>query len=226
MGPVLPGGRTQQSLSTSPQWFFSVFSYQGNIYAPSSLLRDAFNGLGTVAVYNPAQNNFQLSQTLSNAEFIPLTKIGPQIGEQGAQIIYRPWHPVEFRGTLVYPVRSYSFTQSTYRSSYMNSIGFYVKPGLGRTPLFSCPFQMENPRRRRARDWGSVVCPRQCQDFSRGIYGLCVSNPNPYRFSAAGKEVLRFKSPNKARSFEYLNRTFYFGLGQDYGDPIGRSGTI
>ena len=40
------------------------------------------------------------------------------------------------------------------------------------------------------------------------------------------QEVLHFRSRNRVRSFEYLDGKLYFGLGQNYDEPIGRSGEI
>ena len=224
-GQSFQGAGLNNPAQPALNWFFSVFSYRGSIFAPTSLLRDRFNWVGTIAVYDSTQKQFTLNPNLSNAEFIPLSQIGPQVGRQGPQIIYRLWHPIEFRGTLVYPVRSYSFAQETYRSAYMNSIGFYVKPSLGRTP-FSVTFpdgtsMGEDVLLIGDRLYVLANAKVSAQEFM--VYVYQTQTPTEQQ---SWREVLRFKSPNKARSFEYLNRSFYFGLGQDHGEPVGQAGTL
>lgn len=224
-GTSFQGAGLEEPKNTAANWFFSIFSYQGSIYAPTSLLRDASNQPDVIGVYDPKHRKIELSPTLKNEEFIPQIQLGSQIGPQGADIIYRLWQPVEYNSALVYPVRSYSYTEAQYQSAYLNSIGFYVKRKMGATP-------------------SSVIFPdRQSvgEDtliINEELYALTNAKVSSekfwvyvYKTKAPGdiqswQEVLRFESRNKARSFEYLDNTFYFGLGQDHSDLIGDSGRI
>ncbi|MEM9264901.1 MAG: hypothetical protein AAGA46_05210 [Cyanobacteria bacterium P01_F01_bin.13] len=206
-------------------WFFSVFPYQGKIYAPTSLLKDSANESGTIAVFNPETNAFELDPTLSNSEFIPQSHFEQQGGKQGFYVIYRPWHPIEYKDALVYPARSYSYYDENYKQAYMNSIGFYVKPAPG-----VAPFEVSFPD---GKSVGEdvlvidealyVVANRKIANNKFVVYVYKTDNPvEPGRW----QEVLKFKSRNRVRAFEYLDGNFYFGLGQNYDEPIGKSGEI
>ena len=203
-------------------WFFSVFSFQNRIFATNTLLRDADNYEGAIAEYNPKSKSFALNFQLRNNEFIPTEIIGSK-DMQGINVIYRPWNPVEFQGYLVYPVRSYSIFPDNYKEAYMNTIGFFYKSRMG-----SSPQTLKLPK-------GSgedvliinkelyVLANRQDADEKFTTY---VYKTNSLSKSTKWKRILKFRGWNKARSFEYLDGTFYFGLGQNYNEGIHNSGDI
>ncbi len=215
----------EQSTQTAANWFFSVFPYRGKIYAPTSLLRDAYNQTGVIGVFNRKRQKIELSQTLRNDEFIPRTLLGPQVGSQGAEVIYRLWKPTVYKGTLVYPVRSYSYTQATYQSAYMNSIGFYVKKNIGVTPT-AVVFPDGQSMGEDTLIWNDYLYALANTKISAEEFWVYVYRTKNPLDSRSWEAVLRFKSRNKARSFEYLEDAFYFGLGQDYKDLVADSGSI
>ncbi|MGF1601761.1 MAG: hypothetical protein ACFCU8_07025 [Thermosynechococcaceae cyanobacterium] len=224
-GASFQGAGLEQSKKAAANWFFSIFSYQGSIYAPTSLLRDADNQPGVIGIYDPKRQRIELSPTLKSEEFIPRIQLGSQIGPQGADIIYRLWQPVEYNSSLVYPVRSYSYTEAKYQSAYLNSIGFYVKRNMGATPS-SVIF----PDRKSIgedtliiNDELYVLTNAKVSSEKFWVYVYKTKTPTDLQ---SWQEVLRFESRNKARSFEYLDQSFYFGLGQDHNDLIGDSGRI
>jgi hypothetical protein len=224
-GASFQGAGLEQVAQSAANWFFSVFPYRGQIYAPSSLLRDAYNQTGVIGVYNLKRRKIELSQTLRNDEFIPRTLLGPQVGIQGSDVIYRLWQPIVYKGYLVYPVRSYSYAQETYQSAYMNSIGFYVKENIGITPS-AVIFPDGQSVGEDVLIWDDYLYALANTKVSADefwVYVYRTKNPADPR---SWQAVLRFKSGNKARSFEYLKDAFYFGLGQDYTDLVADSGTI
>ncbi len=206
-------------------WFFSVFAYQGKIFAPTSLLRDTIEEPKTIAVYNPSKQIFELDPKLNNSEFIPQSHFKSRWAQQGFRVIYRPWHPIEFKETLVYPVRSYSYYDKNYKQAYMNTVGFYVKPALGVTP-----FPVVFPDKKSLGE-DLLVIDNQLYAIANAkiardkfiVYVYKTDNPT---VAENWQEVFHFRSSNKVRSFEYLDSKFYFGLGQDYGDSIGKAGNI
>ncbi|AFZ34360.1 hypothetical protein Sta7437_0769 [Stanieria cyanosphaera PCC 7437] len=207
-------------------WFFSVFSYQNKIYAPTSMLKDAWNSPGTIAVYELQEKSFILAPQLDNSEFIPQKQIKENKGKYGFETIYRIWHPVEFNHSLIYSVRSYSNSSNKqkYEENYMNSLGMYLKKGMGKTPeVVHLPHHAIGEDILVINNELYVLANRKifCDRFI--IYIYKTSNLSNKR---GWQKVLSFKSSNKARSFEYLNGKFYFGLGQDYGEPINNSGEI
>lgn len=207
-------------------WFFSVFSYQNTIYAPTSMLKDAWTSPGTIAVYDEQQKSFILDSQLDNSEFIPQKQIRENQGKYGFETIYRIWNPIEFNHSLVYPVRSYSNSsnQQEYQENYMNSLGMYLKEGMGKTPqVLKLPHKAVGEDVLVINNELYVLANRKQAGDRFIIYVYKTNDPSNKK---GWQKVLSFKSSNKARSFEYLDDKFYFGLGQDYGDPIGKSGDI
>jgi hypothetical protein len=76
-------------------WFFSIFSYQGKIYATSALLRDYDDLPGSIAIYDPISKKFNLDFRLFNSEFIPKNNIDSYPRSYGVNVIYRIWNPIE-----------------------------------------------------------------------------------------------------------------------------------
>ncbi|MEL6441767.1 MAG: hypothetical protein AAFQ80_21250 [Cyanobacteria bacterium J06621_8] len=203
-------------------WFFSVFRYQNRILATNASLRDSASFPGSIAQYSPQSDQFELQRDLQQ-EFIP-QKLFAKGGKYGSRIIYRPWKPVEYQNYLVYPVRSYSAFPDNYRQAYMNSIGFFYKSGLGDSPQ-----QLKLPGKALGEDVviiGNelyVLANKKRQDDQFTVY---VYRTDSLDGRIKWRRVVKFNSASKARSFEYLDDTFYFGLGQDYGEPIANSGDI
>ena len=203
-------------------WFFSVFRYQNRIFATNASLRDSASFPGSIAQYNPQGDRFELQDDLQQ-EFIP-QKLFARGGKYGSQTIYRPWNPVEYQGYLIYPVRSYSTNSSNYHQGYMNSIGFFYKSAMGESPQ-----EVKLPRKALGEDVLVVdnelyvLANKKRRDDKFIVY---VYKTDRLDRRIKWQRVVKFKSNNKARSFEYLYGTFYFGLGQDYGEKIANSGDI
>ena len=202
-------------------WFFSTFEYQKRIFATNSLLRDVGNYSGIAAEYNSKSKQFVLDFDLHTDEFIPRDVI--RHSKYGLKVIYRPWNPVEFQSYLVYPVRSYSIVPDNYRQAYMNSIGFFYKSGMGDSPK-----EVKLPRKALGEDVLVVnnelyVLANRKRNDKFIIY---VYKTDRLDRRIKWQQVVKFNSANKARSFEYLDGTFYFGLGQDYGEAIANSGDL
>lgn len=205
-------------------WFFSVFKYQDKIYAISSLLRDSDNYSGSISVYNPQTQKFAIDFNLRNDEFIPASIIEKKHNKQGAYVIYRIWNPLEFQNYLIYPVRSYSNSKVKYEQAYMNSLGIYYKEKIGETPKeLPLPHNTIGEDILIVNDELYILANKKKQNNKFTVY---VYKTDRISDKIKWQKVLEFTSNNKARSFEYLNSTFYFGLGQDYDEPVGDSGDI
>jgi hypothetical protein len=205
--------------------FFSVFSYQNKIYAPSSLLRDYQNSAGAIAVYNSQSKNFELDKKLKNEEFIPKQDIRVDQGKHGIDIIYRIWNPVEYTTFLVYTVRSHSYSATKYNKAHMKSLGVYIKRDLGISPV-RITFPDHNSLGEDILIIDQNLYVLANTKIGNGKFITYIYRASKQNFPDAWEEVLHFKSSNLARSFEYLNQTFYFGLGHNYGDKINQSGQI
>lgn len=204
-------------------WFFTVFQYQERILATNSLLRDADNYSGAITEYNSQSQQFVLNFELQNDEMIPKNWLGRN-SKYGIKVIYRPWKPVEFQNHLVYPVRSYSILSDNYRQAYMNSLGFFDKSGMGKSPrTLRLPHRALGEDVLVIEDELYVLANKKRRD---GKFIVSVYQTDRLDRRIKWQQVVQFKSTNKARSFEYLDGTFYFGLGQDYGEAIANSGDI
>jgi hypothetical protein len=207
-------------------WFFSVFSYQNTIYAPTSMLKDAWALPGTISIYDQRQKSFILDSKLNNSEFIPEQQIQENKGKYGFETIYRIWHPVEFNHSLIYSVRSYSNSSNKklYKENYMNSLGMYLKKDMGKSPkVVKLPHRAIGEDILVINNELYVLANKKSWRDHFTIYVFKTSEPSNQK---SWQKILSFESRNKARSFEYLNNKFYFGLGQDYGDVIANSGDI
>ena len=224
-GQTFQGAGIENPPDEEFNWFFSVFAYQGKVYAPTSLLKDSSNKSGSIAVFNDETNLFELEPTLSNSEFIPQSYFKKWGGKYGFHVIYRLWQPIEYKNSLVYPVRSYSYYSKNYKQDYMNSIGFFIKPAPGVAPT-----EVTFPDGRSVGEDGLVigndlyVVANQKIAADRFVVYVYKSD-NPVD-QDSWQEVLKFRSHNRIRAFEYLDGSFYFGLGQNYDEPMGQAGEI
>ena len=203
-------------------WFFSIFKYQSQIFATNTLLRDADNYSGSTAVYDSESQQFQLKFDLRNDEFIPQNLITNS--KYGIDLIYRLWNPIEFDNHLIYPVRSYSLSPQNYQQAYMNSIGFFDKSGMG-----SSPTEINLPQGALGEDvllLNNELYVLANKKKLGNQFSIYVFKTDRWEREIKWQQVVEFDSSNKARSFEYLDGTFYFGLGQDYGEAIANSGAI
>jgi hypothetical protein len=87
-GQTFEGAGIENPPSSEFNWFFSVFAYQGKVFAPTSLLRDSVNELGAIAVYNPNKQKFELDPKLGNREFIPQSQFKSRQGQQGFDVTH------------------------------------------------------------------------------------------------------------------------------------------
>ena len=207
-------------------WFFTVFNYQNKIYALNSLLRDAGNYPGFIAVYDSDIQELSLDFSLTNNEFIPQQNIDFENGKHGVNTIYQIWQPIEYQGDLIYTARSFSNTISLQaaRKLYFNSLGLYLKSDIGKSPKeVRLPHQAIGEDLLLIEDELYVLANKKNAPEKFTIYVFKTSQPQNQQ---AWEQIVSFESTNKARSFEYLDRTFYFGLGQDAGEAIANSGDI
>jgi hypothetical protein len=201
-------------------WFFSVFSYQNKIYAPTSLLKNKVDLPGAIAVYNRNRKKFEINYSLSNLNFIPKNLNF----SSDRPIINRIWNTVEYHGSLIYAVRSYAISPSNDQQDYMNSLGIFYKKTLKSSPLFiQFPDQKSLGEDLLLVDNQLYALANKKQNKTFIVYVYKLNQSNTYLH---WKKIVHFKSKNRVRSFEYLNSVFYFGLGHDYQEEVGDSGAI
>ncbi|MEL6578469.1 MAG: hypothetical protein AAFQ14_01855 [Cyanobacteria bacterium J06621_12] len=205
-------------------WFFTVFAFQNKIFAPNAFLRDTGGYPGSIAVYNPQIERLALDFKLGSEEFIPQANIDPQNGKHGVDTIYQIWQPLVYQDHLVYTARSFSNAVDPRKAYqlYFNSLGVYLKPDLGVSPQeIRLPHQAIGENLLLIEDELYLLANRK-RGTKFTIYVYKTNQIAKHNWT----EVLSFSSSNKARSFEYLDGDFYFGLGQDFGEAIANSGDI
>ncbi|MEL6928575.1 MAG: hypothetical protein AAFO95_08065 [Cyanobacteria bacterium J06600_6] len=207
-------------------WFLTVFPFDERIYALNSLLRDTGGFKGNIAVYNEDTQELELDLTLGSEEFIPPDNIDGQAGKYGLDTIYHLWQTEEFNNSLVYSVKSFSNIDrnNSIRKNYLNSLGLYVKESMG-TP----PQEINFGQQAVGEDLlviGQELYALANQKHGDQDFTVYVYKTDTPQDSDSWQKVLSFKSTNRARSFEHLDGTFYFGLGQDFGEAIANSGDI
>ena len=209
-------------------WFLSVFSFEDRIYALNSLLRDTGGYTGYLAKYNPQTQKLDLDWTIGAEEFIPLDNLDKKAGKYGRETIYHLWQTEEYGGDLVYTVKTFSNANSNgknyIKQNYLNSLGLFVKQSMGQPPQeirFNRQAVGEDILAIDGELYALANQKHRQEDFTVSVY----KTTTPAAIES-WNEVLSFKSTNRARSFAYLDNTFYFGLGQDRGEAIASSGDI
>ena len=207
-------------------WFFSVFTYKNKVYAPNSFLRDTGSYPGSIAIYDPKIQELVIDFDLGTEEFIPEDNVDAKKGKHGVETIYQIWHPIEYRDCLVYTAKSLSNVDvnNSIKKLYLNSLGFYLKKAMGKPPVeVKLPHGAIGEDLLVINDELYVLANKKNGLNKFTTYVFKTSKPQN---SENWTELFHFSNFNKSRSFEYSKETFYFGLGQDYGDPIANSGDI
>ena len=202
-------------------WFFSVFSYQENIYAATAFLKNKIDYEGVVARYNSSKQEFEPDNSLSNVDFIPID-VNRDVDRP---IINRLWNTIEYKGSLVYAVRSSSIVPASSKQDYLNSIGIFFKKSLRSPPEKAVFLDPEAVGEDLLVDDGELYALANKQEL-RDQYTVYVYKTNLSSINDNWQEVLSFSSDTRARSFETLDQNFYFGLGNNYTEKVNSSGTL
>jgi hypothetical protein len=107
----------------------------------------------------------------------------------------------------------------------MNSLGFYIKKEMGHNPVL-VKFPQGSSVGEDAILIDNELYALANHKKSKDKFIIYVYKAQKTNDKINWQEVCHFASHNKARSFEYLDGKFYFGLGQDYGEAIANSGDI
>lgn len=217
---------TGNSIFIDFSWFLSAFSFDGKVYAVNSILRDTGGYEGYLTVYDPDTQKLELDLTIDASKFIPVSNIDEEAGKYGLEAIYHIWRTEEFLGNLVYSVKTFSNidNNNSIQKNYLNSLGLYVKESMDKPPqeIKFAPQAVGEDLLVIDNELYALANQKHDEEnFTVSIY----KTTTPADLSS-WSEVLSFESANRARSFEYLDNTFYFGLGQDYGEAIANSGDI
>lgn len=144
----------------------------------------------------------------------------------GVSTTLRPFEQVSINGDYLYSLRTYSVWQDYYVTQHNNSVAIIYKDNLlSDAKIVTFP--------------DNQAVGEDLLTFNNEVYALANKKVGPSNFvvyvyksgsptdqSSTWQEVLRFTSTNRARSFEYDNGKFYFGLGNNYGEPTNDAGML
>ena len=220
-------------------WFFGGWTYQdqliipnamfNEIYSPNLVIQDAqfFTITNNEITWSAHANEFE---QLKHHHFFPADTMTTSLEDTiKFHTILRPQTSVEVSGKLVYTLRSYSVNQNynnLYIKQYNNSRGMYLKEALydqAKEVVFPEPDAVGEDLLLIGSKLYALAHKKLISgDYKNYVYSSDAPTINP----ECWKEEFNFKSTNLARSFEYFNNDFYFGLGMNEGDDIESAGDL
>ena len=232
-------------------WGYSSFTFRGVTYATSALLKpvqQTFNPgvddriMNGILRYDKAGNRFvadnlntstDRSTVVSNDDFVPILAASEAVAtaEQLATI-YRVFANVETPEAFVYSLRSYSLIGSAqyppnyYEDLYQNGHGLFLKTSLHGAPQ---PVVFPDATTARGEDVikvEGVVYALANEKLANNSFIVSVHATSTPEVLSSWHELFRFNKTSRAKSFEYVDGIFYFGLGADLGEDTVAAGDI
>lgn len=220
-------------------WFFGGWTYQNKLIIPNAMFNEIYAQNLTIkdAQFFTITDseitwsaNVDESERLIHQHFFPADTMTTSLDDTiKFHTILRPHTSMEIADKLVYTLRSYSINQgygNLYLKEYNNSRGIYLKESLydhATEILFPEPNAV-------GEDILSIegkLYVLANKKLSNGMYKVFVYNTEaPTNNPSCWQELFHFKSSNLARSFEYDDDNFYFGLGLNDGDDTGAAGEL
>lgn len=216
-------------------WFFGMLKMDNKLIIPNAMMTESYNPNlvipdgeffivenGTIkwSAFMPQ------STRLKHFQFYPVDTTVAQPDTFLTKISIRTFESVNYNDDLIYTTRSYSPYTWYYQDHYNNSKGMIFKDALLTEAKFVVfpdadaigedLFVFENEV--------YALANKNISSNSKVVYVYKSNDPsaNPNGW----EEVLHFNSANIARSIEYLDGRLYFGLGQNLGDDLEKSGQL
>jgi len=217
-------------------WFFGFLAIDSTLILPNAMFTKAFNpnltiqenafyqidtmGLHWSAYQSP-------SQQLQHFQFYPVDTLATSpVDEAGILTSLRPHAHVQFKGKALYTLRSYSLFNTYYQEAYNNSCGMVLKDSLSAPAQFvtfpDAAAIGEDLLLIEDRLYALTNSRLAGGQFKVSIY----ATDQPSAKANDWVEVLHFISDTMARSFEYHQGYFYFGLGRNEGDAENQAGQL
>lgn len=216
-------------------WFFGGFVYKDTLVLPNAVMTKEYRPDRTLAhtmSFMRVGNNTKWSynqpagERMTHEDFYPVNTSLTTPSYPQSYIIAYPFASAEFDDKLLISYRSYSLQDALYQDAYNNSAGMVIKDHLRDDASF-VNFPEVNAEGEDMFIYGDaiyVLAHLKNSPFS--ITNIIYKSKNPGKNSSDWTEVLRFDSRNIARSFEYMDGYFYFGLGANFGDQIANCGQM
>lgn len=218
-------------------WFFGLMEVDGELIIPNAMFTRAYHPNLTI------KHNlfYQLNQadTVSWSAFQPAPKQLNHshfytvdtaqtaiVDTAGLYISLRIFEHQSFQTKTIYTLRTYSMFSEYYQTEYNNSAGMMLKDslrGLAKKVNFSAANAVgEDLKIIDGQIY--VLANEKIGPNQFKVYVYAASSPTAE--ASSWTEILQLDTNNMARSFEYDNNYFYFGLGYNQGDEIGEAGQL
>ena len=216
-------------------WFFGMLEMDDKLIMPNAMLTESYhpNLIIKDAEFFVAENGvvkwsafMPQSTRLKHFQFYPVDTSVTVADTFLTKISIRPFESFNFNNDLLYTTRSYSPYDWYYHEHYNNSKGLIYKDAL-LTEAKHVVFPEANAIGEDLFIFNSeiyAVANKHISNNTKIVY--VYKSIDPSEDPNAWEEVLHFTASNIARSVEYLNGRLYFGLGQNYGDDVGKSGQL
>lgn len=214
-------------------WYYSAFGYGGRVFATTLALRTNgdFQPFEPLVEFDREAGRFVRSGlTAGPGEGLrpgavpadrfyapPADKADrlqdPETGERALGVTPLVRASVEFEGDLVYALATYSSFPGTYARFYRNTLGMRVKESVESDPaVVRFPAEGAVGEDVLLADGGVLaLANRRRPDGTYDVFVYRSADPS----AGVWAELLRFRSENLARSFEFAGGAFFFGLGFD-----------
>lgn len=164
-----------------------------------------------------------MDSELTHQNFYPVVYTLPF---QIAPLIHlRPFENVNLNGKCLYTLRTGSVFPRYYESMYQSSVGLFIKSNLrdkAKEVKFGDPSAVGEDLLTYEGKVYALTNSKNRIGYTVRVYSSSAPSHRKYQWT----EVLRFQSTNIARSFEWHDGYFYFGLGANYDDPAKEVGEI
>ncbi|MGF1531447.1 MAG: cadherin repeat domain-containing protein [Puniceicoccaceae bacterium] len=233
----------------SDSFFYSVINYNGLTIATNGyfdfgnrFLYDfsakgftdkLINGIG---IYDATTDSYSsLAEATVNSrddfietsDFLPISKPVALPGN-GDEYLARFFASASVGNRLVYSLRAYSLTSynNYYTRYYQATLGAYVKTQLQGEPIF-----IQFPTRLLALgedvlELDGAFYVLATTKVANNNFIISVHRSSTPEVSSSWQELFHFNTVSRAKSFEYVNGIFYFGLGADDGENTSAAGDL
>jgi len=216
-------------------WFFGMLEMDNKLIIPNAMMTESYNPNLTISdgEFFVLENGtikwsafMPQSTRLKHFQFYPVDTTVTQPDTFLTKISIRTFESININDHLLYTTRTYSPNTLYYNDYYNNSKGMIFKDALLTEAKFVVfpdadaigedLFVFENEV--------YALANKNISSNSKVVYVYKSDQPseNPNDW----EEVLHFNAKNIARSMEYLDGRLYFGMGQNLGDDLAKSGQL
>jgi len=218
-------------------WFFGLLEVDGQLVLPNAMFTKAYNpnlAIKDNLFYQIEPNNeltwsaFQPpNKRLLHTHFFPVDTTQTEVTDTaGLFTSLRIFEHASFNNKTLYALRTYSMFNAYYQAQYNNSAGLVLKDSL-RGAAKMVNFPATNAIGEDLKIINNELYVLANEKITTNSFKIYVYKTTaPTAEAASWTEVLQLDSKNMARSFEYANGFFYFGLGFNEGEEVQKAGQL